>query len=189
MPQQLRNGKRRNYKRPLFEELPALDARWLARHKMIPKDWGRRVYPNFDWLNPGFTGLIITPRVIEIICRDGRQQIAVIHWQAIQGMCRGTIRPIFGCPCCGCHTFKLTWRALLLEMCLRPWRHLRLAASLTQRTEIPTKPTPAPLPKRISRQQHNPQAAVHALQDLQHTPSQTAPDRSKGRQAQEQISK
>ena len=100
MPPQLRNRKRRNYKRPLFEELASLDARWLARRGMVPKDWDCRVYLNFNWLNPGFTGLIITPRVIEIFCRDGRQQIAPIHWQAIQGMCLGTIRPLFGCPRC-----------------------------------------------------------------------------------------
>src|SRR5262249_25577139 len=43
----------------------------------------------------------------EVICRDGRQQIAPIHWQSIRGMCLGTSRPIFGCPCCSHHTFKL----------------------------------------------------------------------------------
>jgi len=41
-PWQLRQGERRNYKRPLFEELLCLDARWLARKKLIPKDWSTR---------------------------------------------------------------------------------------------------------------------------------------------------
>ena len=59
------------------------------------------------FINLAFGGLIITPRVCEVIFPDGRQQIAPIHWQAIQGMCLGTMRPIFGCPCCGHHTFKL----------------------------------------------------------------------------------
>jgi hypothetical protein len=30
MPSQLRSGKRRNHKRPVFEELPSLDMRWLG---------------------------------------------------------------------------------------------------------------------------------------------------------------
>jgi len=50
MPPQLARArtKRRNHKRPIFEELPSLDMRWLARHNMVPKDWDRRVYPNFN---------------------------------------------------------------------------------------------------------------------------------------------
>jgi hypothetical protein len=88
MPPQLRKGKRRNYKRPLFEELPSLDMRWLARHNMVPKDWGRRVYPNFNWLNPGLSGLVITARAVEIYFGNGRQQI---HWQPIHGIGQGAI--------------------------------------------------------------------------------------------------
>jgi hypothetical protein len=43
MPPQLRQAaKRRNYKRPLFEELPYLDARCLARKKLVPKNWSTR---------------------------------------------------------------------------------------------------------------------------------------------------
>jgi hypothetical protein len=106
MPPQLRHSKRRNYKRPLFEDLPSLDARWLARHDMVPRDWGRRTY-DYSFIDPRFGGLVITPRVCEVIFRDGRQQIVSIHWQPISGMCQGTMRPIFGCPCCSHHTFKL----------------------------------------------------------------------------------
>jgi hypothetical protein len=181
MPSQLAKAKRRNYRRPLFENLPSLDMRWLARHDMIPRDWDRRVYPDFSWINPAFPRLVITPRVIEVFCRDGRQQIAPIHWQAISGMCQGATRPIFGCPCCRNHTFKLydVYGELYCWKCaFAPRRPLCLTASVTQRASIPTKPTSTPLPRRISRLQHNPQAAVHAPEDLQRTSSQTAPDRS-----------
>jgi hypothetical protein len=108
MPSQLRRAKRRNYKRPLFEELPYLDARWLARHRMIPKDWSRRVYPDFGWVNPAFPALVITTSMIEVYFSDGRrQQIVPIYWHPINGMCQGAIRPIFGCPRCRRHAFKL----------------------------------------------------------------------------------
>jgi hypothetical protein len=74
---------------------------------MIPRDWGRRTY-EFAWINPAFPVIVITARVIEISFKDGRcQQVAPIHWQAIRGMCQGTMRPLFGCPCCSHHTFKL----------------------------------------------------------------------------------
>lgn len=106
IPWQLRNAKRRNYKRPLFEELPSLDARWLARHQMIPRDFGRRVY-DYSFIDPRFGGLILTPRVCEVIFPDGRQRLVSICWQHIQGMCVGTTRPLFVCPCCSNPCFKL----------------------------------------------------------------------------------
>jgi hypothetical protein len=105
-PRQLRNARRWNRPRPLFEELPSPDARWLARHNMVPRDWGRRIY-DFSFINPAFGGLIITPRVCEVIFRDGRQQIVQVHWQSNGGMCLGTIRPLFGCPRCSNKCFKL----------------------------------------------------------------------------------
>jgi hypothetical protein len=75
---------------------------------MVPKDWSRRVYPNFNWLKPGFSGLIITARAIEIYFGNGRrQQLVPIHWQVIRGMCQGTMRPLFGCPRCSAKCFKL----------------------------------------------------------------------------------
>lgn len=54
-----------------------------------------------------FAGIIITPRVIEIICKDGRQKLASIHWQNLQGVCLGSSRPLFVCPCCKGTRFKL----------------------------------------------------------------------------------
>src|SRR5215813_12874863 len=53
MPPQLGRGERRNYKRPLFEELVCLDARWLARQKLIPKDWSTRRY-DFLFRHPAY---------------------------------------------------------------------------------------------------------------------------------------
>ena len=106
MPKQLARAKRRNYKRPLFEDLPSLDMRWLARHDMVPRDWSRRVY-DFSFIDPRFGGLTITSRVCEVIFPDGRQEMVPIHWQAIEGMCQGTMRPLFGCPCCSHHCFRL----------------------------------------------------------------------------------
>ena len=73
MPPQLARSKRRNYKRPLFEELPSLDARWLARHDMVPKDWSRRTY-DYSFIDPRFGGLIITSRDCEVVFPDGGAQ-------------------------------------------------------------------------------------------------------------------
>src|SRR5262249_60477751 len=56
MPRQLRRAERRNYKRPLFEELPCLDARWLARKKLIPKDYSTRYY-DFSFVIPPIAAL------------------------------------------------------------------------------------------------------------------------------------
>jgi hypothetical protein len=106
MPPQLRWVKRRNYKRLLFEELVSLDARWLARHRMIPKDWGRRVYPNFAFVIPHIATLILTARTAEIILCDGREQTVAIHWQHNGGIGYNSIRPMFVCRC-GYGAFRL----------------------------------------------------------------------------------
>jgi len=61
MPPQLRRAERRDYKRPLFEELLCLDARWLARKKLIPKDWSTRRY-DFSFVIPPIAALTLTNR-------------------------------------------------------------------------------------------------------------------------------
>jgi hypothetical protein len=73
---------------------------------MIPRDWSRRVY-DYSFIDPRFGGLIITSRDCEIIFPDGGQQTVPVHWQANQGMCLGSIRPLFGCPRCSNKCFKL----------------------------------------------------------------------------------
>src|SRR5215472_17131355 len=106
MPWQLRRGERRNYKRPLFEELLCLDARWLARKKLMPKDWSTRRY-DFSFVIPQIAALTLTHRTAKIILtRDGREQTIAIHWQHNGGIGYGSIRPMFVCQC-GYGAFRL----------------------------------------------------------------------------------
>jgi hypothetical protein len=98
MPLQLRRSERRNYKRPLFEELLCLDARWLARKKLIPKDWSTRRY-DFSFVIPPIAALTLTNRTAKILTRDGREQTVAIHWQCNGGIGHGSIRPMFVCQC------------------------------------------------------------------------------------------
>jgi hypothetical protein len=104
-PAQLRRAERRNYKRPLFEELPCLDARWLARKKLIPKDWSTRRY-DFSFVLPPIASLTLTNRTAKILTRDGREQTVAIHWQRNGGIGHGSIRPMFVCQC-GYGAFRL----------------------------------------------------------------------------------
>ena len=57
-------------------------------------------------------------------------------------------------------------------------RPLCLATNLPQRPQILKKPTPASLPRRISRHYFNPQTIVHAPQDLRCLAHSIAPHRS-----------
>jgi hypothetical protein len=98
MPLQLRRAERRNYKRPLFEELLCLDARWLARKKLIPKDWSTRRY-DFSFVVPQIAALTLTNRTAKILTRDGREQTVAIQWQCNGGIGHGSIRPMFVCQC------------------------------------------------------------------------------------------
>src|SRR5262245_21111109 len=98
MPRQLRNAERRNYKRPLFEELLCLDARWLARKKLIPKDYSTRRY-DFSFVIPAIAALTLTNHSAKILTRDGREQTVAIHWQRNGGIGYGSIRPMFVCQC------------------------------------------------------------------------------------------
>jgi hypothetical protein len=106
MPSQLRNGKRRNYKRPLFEELPCLDARWLARKKLFPKDDPARRRYNLDFIIPHIAELTLTARSAKIRTRDGRAQSLAIHWQRNGGIGYNSTRPMFVCRC-GYGAFRL----------------------------------------------------------------------------------
>src|SRR5262245_34311855 len=105
MPPQLRRSERRNYKRPLFEELPYLDARWLARKKLIPKDWSTRRY-DFSFVIPHIATLTLTANTAKILTRDGREQTVAIHWQHNGGIGYNSIRPMFVCRC-GYGAFRL----------------------------------------------------------------------------------
>ena len=105
MPIQLRRGERRNYKRPLFEELLSLDARWLARKKLIPKDWSTRRY-DFSFVIPHIAALTLTSRTAKILTDDGREQTLGIRWQHNSGIGHGSIRPMFVCNC-GYGAFRL----------------------------------------------------------------------------------
>src|SRR5262245_6969005 len=96
MPPKLRRAERRNYKRPLFEELPCLDARWLDRKKLIPKDWSTRRY-DFSFVIPHIATLTFTANTAKILTRDGREQTIAIHWQHNGVIGDGSIRPLCVC--------------------------------------------------------------------------------------------
>src|SRR5262245_5241435 len=106
MPRQLRNAERRNYKRPLFEELLCLDARWLARKKLIPKDYSTRRY-DFSFVIPAIAALTLTNHSAKLLTRDGREHTVAIHWQRNGGIGYGSIRPMFVCQWCGRGAFRL----------------------------------------------------------------------------------
>src|SRR5262249_55279731 len=104
-PWQLRRGERRNYKRLLFEELLCLDARWLARKKLIPKAWSTPPY-DFSFVIPPIAALTLTNRTAKILIRDGREQTVAIHWQHNGGIGYGSIRAMLVCQC-GYGAFRL----------------------------------------------------------------------------------
>ena len=75
-----------------------LDAGWLARKKLIPKDWSTRRY-DFSFIIPPIAALTLTNRTAKILTRDGREQTVAIHWQHNGGIGYGSIRPMFVCQC------------------------------------------------------------------------------------------
>ena len=110
MPPQLaraqrKRGRRKSQPRTVLEELPVLDARWLARKKMFPRGhYEHRHDMRID--NPVIDWLILGPRAAEIVFVDGTAQETPINWLRISGM-RQSVRPAFECPGCGRNAFKL----------------------------------------------------------------------------------
>jgi len=104
MPRQLREARRpkRYQPRPLFETLPAVDAKVLARRKLFPGNWFDRI--QYDFAVPGAV-IAIARRNIEIVHRSGNQQTVAIHWQRISGATNSQ-RPMFQCGC-GRNAFRL----------------------------------------------------------------------------------
>ena len=97
-PRQLGRAPRRGYPRPIFEELPALDCRWLARHNLVPRDWRQCAY-DFSFIVPQITRLTLTAHNADVMLRDGREQSIPITWQRNAGIGHGSIRPMFICDC------------------------------------------------------------------------------------------
>jgi hypothetical protein len=95
----------KNQRRKIIEDLPALDARWLARKKLFHTDWADHRYdlsidiPIINWLTLG-------PRIAQVEFTTGQKQSIPIKWLPIRGACQG-IRPIFECIGCGCRSYKL----------------------------------------------------------------------------------
>jgi hypothetical protein len=109
----------------LFEELLCLDARWLARKKLFPKNWSTTLRYNFDFIIPHVAGLTLTAGTAKILTRDGREQTVAIHWQHNSGIGYGSIRPMFVCRC-SYGAYRLydvfdAFRCLMLAQQLR-WR-------------------------------------------------------------------
>lgn len=110
MPPQLakarpRRRPRRLQPRTVLEELPAIDARWLARKKLLPRDHSTHRY-SLDFLNPVIRWLTLSPRCAEFVLTNGTTQSVGITWLRIGGICQGA-RAAFECPNCGQRRFKL----------------------------------------------------------------------------------
>ena len=104
MPIQLEVGlamrQRPRQPRPLFEELPSLDCRMLARRRLFPGNWIDVFhYDNFGLIVPGIRTLSLGRRLAEATLNNRERQTIPIHWQRIGGMCRGSQRPMFVCDC------------------------------------------------------------------------------------------
>jgi hypothetical protein len=113
MPKQLamalqaaKRGRRRFRERPLFEELPSLDCRMLARRKIFPGNWHDVHRFEFGLIAPPIRELTLSRAAAELVLRGGTTQTIPIYWQRIGGMCEGTQRPMFVCGC-GRNVFKL----------------------------------------------------------------------------------
>ena len=186
-PWQLRRGERRNYKRLLFEELLCLDARWLARKKLIPKDWSTRRY-DFSFVIPPIAALTLTNRTAKILMRDGREQTVAIHWQHNGGIGYGSIRPMLVCQC-GYGAFRLfdCFGAFRCYRCAIAFgvRYASQQVSRKGRKYLQSQRL-RPLLGRISKPQHNSQTIVHAPQDLWCLALEIAPDRNQFRTPQVQ---
>jgi hypothetical protein len=109
MPPQLARARRpkRYQPRALFETLPALDARMLARRRLFPGnsfDWHR--LDNFGLIVPQIRSLRLCRRTVEIVHLSGYQQTIAIHWQRISGATHSQ-RPVFICTNCKHRAFKL----------------------------------------------------------------------------------
>jgi hypothetical protein len=105
MPPQLARARRpkRYQPRPLFETLPSLDARALARRKLFPGNWFERI--SYPFLVPGMV-IAIARCNIEVTHRSGVQQVIPVYWQRITGATNSQ-RPMFICNCCKRRAFKL----------------------------------------------------------------------------------
>jgi hypothetical protein len=110
MPVQLARAQRsprsgKNQRRKIIEDLPALDARWLARKKLFRKDWADHRY-DFHIYNPLIDWLVLGPRIAQVLFVTGQKQLIPIKWLPIRGACHG-VRPIFVCTSCGHQRYKL----------------------------------------------------------------------------------
>jgi hypothetical protein len=122
MPVQLQRAqrtrhRRRSQPRQVLEELPAIDARWLARKKLFPRDHSTHRY-SLDFLNPVIRGLTLSPHCAEVTLATGQTQSIAIVWLRIGGMCQSA-RAAFECPNCGQRRFKLFYYQGRFSGCCR----------------------------------------------------------------------
>ena len=121
MPWQLARAQRTSRRRKsqpriVLEELPSIDARWLSRKKLFPRDYSTRRY-SFDFQNPPVIRyLALGPHCAEFTLTTGRTQLVAIKWLRIGGLYQGA-RPAFQCPGCGHNVFKLFFHYGLFSAC------------------------------------------------------------------------
>jgi hypothetical protein len=102
----------------VLEELPCINANWLSRRKLFPKDWSTRRY-SFDFQNPAvIRSLTLGPRCAEFVFVTGQTQLIPIVWSRINGLWR-TARAAFQCPGCARNAFKLYYHGGRFSGCYR----------------------------------------------------------------------
>ena len=101
MPWQLRTAKRHRHQRPLFEQLPSIDARVWSRRRLFPPNFVDRYV--YDWPSTAIQSAVLTRSAVEITHRSGREQTIPVWWQRT-GFGQ---RPGFLCPRCSRRAFRL----------------------------------------------------------------------------------
>jgi len=111
-------GRRKSQPRMVLEELPCINANWLSRRKLFPKDWSTRRY-SFDFQSPAvIRSLTLGPRCAEFVFVTGQTQLVAIKRLRISGLWR-TARAAFQCPGCGRNAFKLYYHGGRFAGCYR----------------------------------------------------------------------
>jgi len=118
-PPQLARARRpkRYSRRQTIEELPSIDARWLARKKLFPRDHSTRRY-SVEFINPAIRGLALSPRCAQVTLASGQTQLIPVVWLRISGVWQSA-RPAFQCPGCAHNRFKLFYLHGRLAGCYR----------------------------------------------------------------------
>jgi hypothetical protein len=97
---------------PFTKKSSCLDARWLARKGLFPRDYSTRRY-DMHVFNPIIDWLSIGPRAAQVTFVTGQIQLISINWLPIRGVCQ-SVRADFECPGCGHNACSTIAKAISL---------------------------------------------------------------------------